>query len=318
MRNVKPNPLRAAAVAVALATLSMLAVAPAVALAKGDKVRVVASVPDLGDMARRLGGDRVQVEVLASGREDLHGVPARPSFIPKLSRADLLLNLGLGAEHAWLPALAAEARNPRIREDQAGWIEASRGLEALDVPAVLSRAEGEQHPEGNPHINIGPQNGAAMARNIADALAAFDPEGAADYASRRDAYVAELEALATRLRDEGDRLRGVRVISYHADMSYLTAFYGMEVVGTLEPKPGIEPSAGHMAKLAETARSAGVKLVVYNQSQPAKLAAKFADRIGARPVQIGNMVGALDGVTTWTALQEHNLRALLTALDGGR
>lgn len=302
----------------ALAASAMLAVLPTGALADAGKVRVVASVPDLGDMARRLGGDRVQVEVLASGREDLHGVPARPSFIPKLNRADLLLSLGLGAEHSWLPALADEARNPRIREDQAGWIEAGRGIQALDVPAVLSRAEGEQHPEGNPHLNIGPQNGPAMARNIAEALAAFDTEGAAGYTSRRESYVAELEALATRLRTEGAPLRGVRVISYHADLSHLAAFYGLEVVGTLEPKPGIEPSAGHMAKLAEMARAAGVKLVVYNQAQPAKLAAKFADRIGARPAQIGNMVGALDGVTTWTALQEHNLRALLSALEGGR
>ncbi|MBK8167383.1 MAG: zinc ABC transporter substrate-binding protein [bacterium] len=316
MRVTRMEPVRAAALV--LAALSMLALRPGVADAGDPKVKVVASVPDLGDMARRIGGDRVQVDVLASGREDLHGVPARPSFIPKLSRADLLLTLGLDAEHSWLPALADEARNQRIREDQTGWIETSRGVAVLDVPTVLSRAEGEQHPEGNPHINIGPQNGAMMARNVADAFSDFDPAGAAEYTRRCDAYVAELEALAQRLRVEGAPLRGVRVISYHADLSYLTEFYGMEIVGTLEPKPGIEPTAGHMARLAEAGRAAGVTMVVYNQAQPAKLAGKFADRIGARPVQIGNMVGALDGVSTWAALQEHNLQALLAALGGGR
>lgn len=316
MRNAKMDPARAAAFV--LAALAMLVLSPVVAGAAEVAVKVVASVPDLGDMARRIGGDRVAVEVLASGREDLHGVPARPSFIPKLSRADLLLTLGLDAEHSWLPALADEARNPPIREDQAGWIETSRGIEVLDVPTVLSRAEGEQHPEGNPHINIGPQNGAAMARNIADALGAFDPAGAAEYARRCDAYVGEVESLAERLRAEGAPLRGLRVISYHADLSYLTDFYGMEVVGTLEPKPGIEPTAGHMARLAEAARASGVDMVVYNQAQPAKLAGKFADRIGARAVQIGNMVGALDGVTTWASLQEHNLRALLAATGDRR
>jgi zinc/manganese transport system substrate-binding protein len=316
MRDTRMEPARAAVFV--LAALALQVLSPVVAGAADVAVKVVASVPDLGDMARRIGGDRVAVEVLASGREDLHGVPARPSFIPKLSRADLLLTLGLDAEHSWLPSLADEARNPRIREDQAGWIETSRGVEVLDVPTVLSRAEGEQHPEGNPHINIGPQNGAVMARNIADALGAFDPEGAAEYGRRLDAYVAEVEALADRLHAEGAPLRDVRVVSYHADLAYLTDFYGMEVVGTLEPKPGIEPTAGHMARLAETARAAGVKMVVYNQAQPAKLAGKFADRIGARPVQIGNMVGALEGVTTWTALQEHNLRALLAAPEGGR
>src|SRR5690606_5775627 len=111
------------------ALIALLGVSPAAA-----RLNVVASIPDLGDMAREIGGDRVRVDVLASGREDFHAVPARPSFLPKLHRADLLLSLGLDAEHAWLPALAAEARNPRVREGGAGWIETWDGIRVLDVP----------------------------------------------------------------------------------------------------------------------------------------------------------------------------------------
>jgi zinc/manganese transport system substrate-binding protein len=282
------------------------------ALAK--RVNVVASVPDLGEMARRVGGDRVKVTVLTSGREDLHGVPARPSFIPKLHKADLLLTLGLDAEHAWLPPLAAEARNPRIQEDHDGWIEVFHGIEVLDVPEVISRAEGEQHPEGNPHINIGPQNGRVMAENIAYALMEFDPDGGDLYQANLDAYTAKIDALAERLRQRSAPLQGVKVISFHADISYLATFYGLIPAGTLEPKPGIEPTARHLAELAKSAKAAGVKLVLYNQAQPAKLPEKFARRIGARAVQIGNMVGSLKGVDSWAQLQEHNLQVMLDAL----
>ena len=164
------------------------------------EVKVVASIPDLGVMAQRIGGERIDLKVLASGREDLHGVPARPSFIPKLHKADLLLTLGLDAEHSWLPALAAEARNSRIMEDREGWIEVCEGVEYLDVPGVISRAEGDQHAEGNPHINVGPQNGRLMAENIAYALMEFDPEGTDYYDENLAAYTAELDAVVEDLK----------------------------------------------------------------------------------------------------------------------
>ncbi len=297
-------------------TLTLILLAVLAALPATATVKVVASVPDLGDMATRIGGDRVQVEVLASGREDLHGVPARPSFIPRLHKADLLLTLGLDAEHSWLPALAAEARNPRIREDGEGWVEVYEGIDILGVPQVISRSEGDQHPEGNPHINVGPQNGVTMAENVAYALMEVDPEGTPVYEANLAGYVAEIQELVARLAAEGTALKGVKVISYHADVDYLLAFYGMELVGTLEPKPGIEPSARHLAKLAQQAKAEGVKLVIYNQAQPAKLPGKFATRIGAQAVQMGNMVGSLEGIDTWQQLQEHNLQTLLRGLRG--
>ncbi|PID81477.1 hypothetical protein CSB20_02795 [bacterium DOLZORAL124_64_63] len=298
-----------------LKILTFLLMLPAAGAAWATEVNVVAAIPDLGVMAKRIGGDRIELTVLASGREDLHGVPARPSFIPKLHKADLLLTLGLDAEHAWLPALAAEARNARIMEDREGWIEVFEGVELEDVPEVISRAEGEQHAEGNPHINIGPQNGRVMAENIAYALMEFDPAGEDLYQANLDAYLAELEAMEASLRERGRRLRGHTVISYHADISYLARFYGFEVIGTLEPKPGIEPTARHLARLAKESRERGVCLVIYNQAQPAKLPEKFAKRVDAQAVMIGNMVGAVPGVETWRELQEYNLRVLLEGLD---
>jgi len=275
------------------------------------EVKIVASIPDLGVMADRVGGERIKLTVLASGREDLHGVPARPSFIPKLHKADLLLTLGLDAEHAWLPALAAEARNISIMEDREGWIEVYEGVELLDVPEVISRAEGEQHAEGNPHINIGPQNGRIMAENIAYALMDFDPEGSDYYDDNLTEYCAELDAFAASIKSRGSSLAGQKVISYHADISYLAKFYGMEVIGTLEPKPGIEPTARHLARLAKEAKAKGVSLVIYNQAQPSNLPHKFAQRIDAVSVKIGNMVGAISEVDNWQKRQQYNLDQLL-------
>ncbi len=278
------------------------------------EVKIVASIPDLGVMAQRIGGERIDLKILASGREDLHGVPARPSFIPKLHKADLLLTLGLDAEHSWLPALAAEARNPRIMEDREGWIEVCEGVGYLDVPGVISRAEGDQHAEGNPHINVGPQNGRIMAENIAYALMEFDPEGTDFYDANLTAYTRELDALVADLSARGKPLAGQKVISYHADISYLAQFYNLEVIGTLEPKPGIEPTARHLAHLAKEAKSQGVQLIIYNQAQPAKLPGKFAKRVGAQAVQMGNMVGAVSQVKTWQQLQQYNLKQLLEGM----
>jgi zinc/manganese transport system substrate-binding protein len=278
------------------------------------KLNIVASVPDLGDMAREIGGNRVRVDVLASGREDFHAVPARPSYLPRLNKADLLLNLGLDAEHAWLPALAAEARNPRIREGAAGWVETYAGIRILNIPTRLDRSEGEQHPRGNPHYNVGPDNGKHMARNIAEAFVRVDPAGEAYYKERLSAYSQKLTSLEQDLKERGAALRGLKIVSHHHDVSYLAAFYGMEVIGSIEPKPGVSPSAGHLQNLTSLARGKGVQLVLHNQAQNPRLPARVASEIGAIPVEFLNMAGPDRNSQTWIELQEENLRRLLLAL----
>ncbi len=276
-----------------------------------EKIEVVASVPDLADMARQIGGDAVNVISLATGREDLHAVPARPSFLPKLNKADLLLTLGLDAEHSWLPALAAEARNPKIREDGPGWVNCSKGIEVLGKPQKLDRSEGEQHPEGNPHYNIGPQCGIVMAANIEKAFSEALPSKVKYFAQNAQTYKAKLEALIADLTAKGNALKGITIIEYHPDIAYLSAFYGMNTVGSIEPKAGVPPTAGHLKTLEQTARENSVKLIVYNQSQNSKIPQKLASRAGCKAVQIANAVNAKPGITTWIELQRYNLEALL-------
>ncbi|MFH1761596.1 MAG: metal ABC transporter substrate-binding protein, partial [bacterium] len=275
---------------------------------------VVTSIPDLADMALNIGGEHIKVISLATGREDLHAVPVRPSFLPKINRADLLLNLGMEAEHAWLNALAGEARNPRVMYKREGWIEVYPGITILDRPERWDRAEGHQHPLGNPHYNVGPQCGKIMAQNIAQAFIASDPANKAYYQENLTKYLVKLESMEKTLKEKGSALKGISVFSYHSDVIYLCDFYGMQKIGSLEPKPGIQPTATHMAFLAEEAKKYNVKFILYNQAQNGKLPEKLAKECGVRAVQFANAVGAKGKIKTWIELQEYNLDALLQGL----
>ena len=278
------------------------------------KINVVASVPDLADMARIIGGDKVRVTVLASGREDLHAVPARPSFIIKLNRADILLTLGLQAEHSWLNALAKEARNRKIAPDGEGWIEVYKGLRILQKPRILDRAEGHQHPLGNPHYNIGPQSGPIMARNIAKTFIDYDPENKDYYQSNLNVYLQQIHTLLNELKEKGKVLQGISVVAHHADIIYLTDFYGMKKVATIEPKPGIQPGAQYLAKLRRIIKNKKVLLILYNQAQNPSISQSLARHTGAKSVEFANLVGAKSEIKTWIDLQRYNLQQLLKAL----
>lgn len=279
------------------------------------KLRVIASIPDLADMAREVGGDKVSVLSLTTGKEDLHAVPVRPSFAVKLSRADLLLNLGLDAEHAWLNALAEKSRNRKVMYQREGWIEVYKGIHILERPKKLDRAEGHQHPLGNPHYNIGPQNGKIMAKNIANAFINLDPQNSDYYGKRLTAYQEKIDMLIKDLREKGKKLKGVNIVVYHPDMIYMADFYGMHKVGSIEPQPGIQPGASHLFQLSKTIKKKNVKFIFYNQAQNPGIAENLARKNGIKAVQIANAVGAKPSIKTWLDLQRYNLDQLLQAID---
>src|SRR5437016_9546154 len=173
--------------------LAVVALLPANA-AGARKIRVVATIPDLADMARRVGGDLVEVSSIATGVEDIHAVPMKPKFAVLLNRADVVVLMGLEAEHAFLPALLDASRNPKIRRDAPGYIDASVYVPVLEVPTRLDRSLGDQHPMGNPHINLDPVRGKSMVRAIADGLARNLPEHASTFQENAAAYPQEQHA----------------------------------------------------------------------------------------------------------------------------
>jgi len=282
-----------------------------------DKLKVVATIPDLADMTRHIGGDLVEVQSLATGVEDIHAVPMKPSFAVLLNRADVVVLLGLEAEHAFLPALLEASRNPKIQRDAPGYIDCSTSVNVLEVPTRLDRALGDQHPMGNPHYNLDPVAGKEAARAIADGLTANDPEHRETFKKNLDAYLATLDAAIERWEKEAAPLRGKKLVSYHPDMLYFAERFGMEPVGTIEVKAGVDPTPGHIAELEEMMRRQHVDIVVRELQYPATLASSVAQATGAKLVELPAMTGGVPEAKDYISFIDYNVRTMLKAVQGG-
>jgi len=281
------------------------------------KIRVVTTIPDLADMAKNIGGDLLEIKSLATGVEDIHAVPMKPSFATILNRADVLLLVGLEVEHAFLPGLLEAARNPKILRDAPGYIDCSVYVTPLEVPTRLDRALGDQHPMGNPHINLDPVAGKAMARAMADGLTRNYPEYEATFKKNLAAYLQTLDTAIARWQREAAPLRGVKFVSYHPDMIYFAERFGMEAAGTIEIRAGIDPTPGHIAALEERMRREGIKLVVRERHYPASLAETIAQRTGAKLVELPAMVGGVPEARDYVSFIDYNVRTMLKGVQGG-
>ncbi|MFA6003794.1 MAG: metal ABC transporter substrate-binding protein [Elusimicrobiota bacterium] len=305
--------------------LALVLLCPVARAAAAGQLRVVATVPELADLARRIGGDRVQVDSIARGVEDIHQVTMKPSFVTKLNRADAVVFLGLSVEHAFLPALLEAAVNPGLRSDPvlgcagAGCIDCSAGIAVLDKPATLSRAEGDIHPQGNPHYNLDPEDGVIMARNIAAGLASVSPPDAGLFSRNLQSYLEELKPRLAQWRKVVAPLQGLKAVSYHKDVAYLGRFTGISFIDTVELKPGIGPTPNHLAELVKRMKAEGVRLIVREQQYDAKACEWLAGQTGARIAVVGSLAGAFPDTGTFIAMIDHNLKALLEAVGpGGR
>lgn len=301
--------------------LPALALAAACAAsASARTLNVVATIPELADIASRVGGDHVKIlDTLAHGTEDIHQVVMRPSLVPKLNRADAVVYLGLTVEHSFLPGLLDVANNRNLRTDAvkecigSGCIDCSDGLAVLEKPESLSRAEGEIHPYGNPHYNLDPEDGALIARNIAAGFKRIDPDHAADYDKNLKGYLAELNGKLAEWRKWVKPLKGMKAVSYHKDVAYLARFTGLDFVGTLEPKPGVPPGPAHLEDLVALMKQDKVPLIIREQQYDPKFPEFLAQNTGAKIAVIGTMAKALPDTDTFVKMSEHNLKAILAA-----
>jgi len=278
-----------------------------------EKIRIVTTLPDLADIAGQIAGDAATVESLARGVEDPHGVPIKPSFIPKLNRAHLLILMGLEYEQSWLPALIDEARNPTIRKGAAGYLDCSVKITPKDVPGTLSRSEGDLHPSGNPHYNLDPEGGRAIAWAIFEGLARHDPARAPQFEANLNAFLAQLDAKMREWDRLSRPLKGLKVVSYHRDLVYFADRYGMEIVGEIEMKPGIEPTGRHLIDLVGRMKAQGVKVVIREPHFSEKAPNQIAAHVGAQVVTLPIMVGGAPAVKTYFDLMDYNVRAMLKA-----
>lgn len=262
-----------------------------VGFASAAPLKIVTSVPDLADFARRVGGNSVEVLSLASGKENPHAVPLRPSYIAKIRSADLFIQMGLDMEHAYAPALLAEARNLKLQPGKEGFLDLGEDVQAIGVPVVFDRADGDVHSKGNPHYNLDPVQAQRMVRAIGVRLAALRPAEAVQFRANADLYVKEIEE---RLGSWKARLSGksVRFISYHPDFAYFAQRFGVRQEGTIEPKPGIEPGPAHIEALVRNMQSRKVGLIVKESFYSDRVPLELARRTGAVVVSVPIFVGA--------------------------
>ncbi len=216
-----------------------------------QQIRVVATLPDLADITRQIGKELVTADSLATGVEDPHGVPMKPSFVPRLNRADVLVLIGLDDEHSWLPALLEVANNPKILLGRPGYIDCSVGVPVLEAPTLVDRSEGDLHPKGNPHYLLDPVRAKIVAKNIADGLSRNYPQHQQAFDKNLKAYMAELDSWIARWEKMAVPLRGVKYVEYHPEWIYFADRFGMKRIGSIELKPGIEPTPNHIVQLVQ-------------------------------------------------------------------
>jgi zinc/manganese transport system substrate-binding protein len=261
-----------------------------IAAQAADKLRVVATLPDLGAIAAEVGGAAITVNTLAQPSEDPHFVDPKPSFAKLLNKADLLIEGGADLEIGWLPPLVQNARNPKILFGQPGRVVASEGIEMKEWQrGPVDRSLGDVHPLGNPHYLMDPLNAPIVARNFAERFGKLQPVNAAMFHENATALEKNVSAHMTDWNRTLGPLKGVKVITYHRTFTYFMDRFGLELFDTIEPKPGIEPSPSHIAGLINRAKTAGVKIVLVEENRPRKTPERIANEIGAQLVVVKHM-----------------------------
>jgi zinc/manganese transport system substrate-binding protein len=290
----------------------LLALLPLTAQAK---LNVVATLPDLGSMARDIGGDKVTVTCLGKPGEDPHYIQPKPSYIVALNKADVLIENGLELEVSWLTALLDQTRNTKIRPGAPGHIVAAEGVPVLDLPTEpVTRARGDVHPGGNPHFLLDPECGKIVARNIAAGLKRAAPDQAAVFDDGLAKLLARIDAAQADAQKLLAPYRGAKIVTYHKSFPYFFERYGLVVVGTVEPKPGIPPSPAHLAALGDRMKADGVKVILQEQWHETRTPALAAKKSGATvvvlPTQTGGDPAASDYPATIKLMAEKVAAAL--------
>lgn len=265
-------------------------------------VSVFTCEPEWAALTEVVGGPDVRVSSATTGRQDPHFVQARPSLIAKVRNADLLVCTGAGLEQGWLPVLLRKARNPRVQPGQPGYLEAANHVALLDIPERLDRAEGDIHAQGNPHIQTDPRRLLTVAQVIAARLTALDPGKADDYRKRLADFEARWQRKIADWQQQAAHLKGKRVVVHHREWIYLLDWLGMERAATLEPKPGVDPSAGYLAQLKDALDERPAAMIIRSSLGDPRPARWLSDQTGIPVMELPQTVGAAEGaedLDTW-------------------
>jgi zinc/manganese transport system substrate-binding protein len=294
-----------------------LAVAGLIAFASlpahAAKVRVVTTLTDLADFTRNIGGDHVDVFSLATGIEDTHGVPMKPSFIPIMNRADMMVEVGFGCEHAFLPALLEASKNPRIQPGKPAYVDCSKGITPLETPKSIDHSEGDVHPYGNPHYMLDPVLAKTAIQHIYDALVAIAPQYREDFTRNRDAYLASLDVKIAEWQEILKPFKGAKYVSYHNHWPYFSSRFGIEYCGSIELKPLVDPTPRHIEELVASMKAEHVSIVIREPQFPEKVPTLIARETGAKLVKLPIMPGGVPNTETYIKMMDYIVRTVADA-----
>jgi ABC-type Zn uptake system ZnuABC Zn-binding protein ZnuA len=278
-------------------------------------LNVVTTTEDLASIAREVGGDRVKVESLARGYQDPHFVEAKPSFVIKLHSADLLIAVGRELEIGWLPPLITQSRNSKIQPGGSGYLDASLNVRILEIPTgQITRAMGDVHPQGNPHYWLDPRNGRRIAQAVQQKFAALQPADAAYFAQRHAAFDQKLAAAEKRWDAQMAAYKGTKVVTYHRSWSNFADRFGLDVIGYVEPRPGIPPSPSHTLDVIREMKAQGVKVILVEPYFDLKTPNSIARETGATVLVMPPSVGGVKEATDYVALFDYDVRLIADAL----
>jgi ABC-type Zn uptake system ZnuABC Zn-binding protein ZnuA len=279
-----------------------------------DKVRVVATIPDLKSLTEAVGGSLVEVEALTRGTQNAHEAEIRPTMMLKIRRADALVQNGLDLD-SWVDVAVNGANNPNIIAGAVGRIDVSRGLPILEVPGGrVDRSLGDVHPMGNPHFSLDPGLAPLITKNIVDGLARVAPQHRGEFEKNRQAFLAKLDEAMARWTKTMEPFRGAKVVVYHPQWIYILTRFGLVQAAALEDRPGIPASPAHLARVIEQIKAEKIKAIIVEPWNDRKLAARVADEAGAKAVVLASMVGGVKGADTYFDALDYNIRTLSEAL----
>jgi zinc/manganese transport system substrate-binding protein len=296
--------------------LSVAVLLASIAAPARGAVDVVTTTEGLAAVAREVGGDRVKVTALSRGIQDPHFVDANPSLAVKLRNADLLVDVGMDLEIGWLPPLVMQSRNPAIQPGGARRLTAASAVPPMDVPAgPVDRGQGDIHPAGNPHFLSDPRRVQLVAGAIAARLSELDPGGAAVYQARLQAFQGKVAAAEKGWKGQLAPFAGRNVITQHKTLTYLLDWAGLKAAGYMEPKPGVSPPPSHVAGLAATVKSAGVKGVLVENYYDRRSADQLRDLSGVKVIVIPGDVGGTRDASDWVSYVDVLVKALVQAVQ---
>jgi len=294
--------------------LTALLAAPATTHAQA-KLNVIAATQDLASIAAEVGGDRITIDSIAKGYQDPHFVEAKPSFILKLQKADVLIVVGRELEIGWLPPLIQQSRNGKIQQGAEGYLDASIGAQILEVPTgQVTRAEGDVHPLGNPHYWLDPENGKRIAKEIGDKFSQLRPGDRAYFDQRVTDFTSRLDAAEKRWLAMMAPYKGTKMVSYHRSFPNFAERFGLNIVGYVEPRPGIPPTPQHTLDLINLMKQQNVKLVLVEPYFDMKTPNAIGRDTGAQVLVVPPSVGGTKEVTDYFKLFDYDIALVVNAI----